>query len=206
MNDLPSAMAEDHQHKKNLERGVRNREEIDRNHVHHMVFQERLPRLRRRCGLPTRNQIGHRSLGYLDSQFEQLAMNPWCSPERVGVRHSANKISDLRTDRRPAGTFTSGLELPKQLETLSVPPNDSLGFDDDQSLPPIAPETTKHDPEKTVFCSNLRPFLRTFQDGQLLAERKVFQSQIGILLGSQNYVQNQFQQHLHHGCKLCRPV
>jgi hypothetical protein len=25
-------------------------------------------------------------------------------------------------------------------------------------------------------------------------------------LGSQKYVQNQFQQHLHHGCKLCRPV
>jgi hypothetical protein len=25
-------------------------------------------------------------------------------------------------------------------------------------------------------------------------------------LGSQKYVQNQFQQHLHHGCRLCRPV
>jgi hypothetical protein len=25
-------------------------------------------------------------------------------------------------------------------------------------------------------------------------------------LGSQKYVQNQFQQHLHHGCKLYKPV
>jgi hypothetical protein len=25
-------------------------------------------------------------------------------------------------------------------------------------------------------------------------------------LGAQKYVQNQFQQHLHHRCKLCRPV
>ncbi len=87
-------------------------------------------------------------------------------------------VTDLRADRKPAGTFASGLELPKQLETLSMPPNDSFGFDDNQWLLPVAPETGKQNPEKTVFCSNLRPFLRTFQDGQLLAERKVFQSQI----------------------------
>ncbi len=48
--------------------------------------------------------------------------------------------------------------------------DDSFGFDDDQSLPPVAPETTKHDPEKTVFCSNLSPFLMTFPDGQLLED------------------------------------
>ncbi len=40
------------------------------------------------------------------------------------------------------------------------------------------------------------------QDGQLLAEHKVFQSQIGILLGPPKYVQNQFQQHLNHGCRI----
>ena len=92
-------------------------------------------------------------------------MNPWCSPERVGVCHLKNKVTDLGADRRPAGTFTSGLELPKQLETLSVPSHDSFGFDDDQWLLPVAPETIKDDPEKTVFCSNLRPFFMTFPDG-----------------------------------------
>jgi hypothetical protein len=52
-----------------------------------------------------------------------------------------------------------------------MPPNDSFGFDDDQCFFSSAPETTKHDPEKTVFCSNLRSFFMTFPDGQLLAER-----------------------------------
>jgi hypothetical protein len=51
-----------------------------------------------------------------------------------------------------------------------MPPNDGFGFYEDQWLLPVAPESTKHDPEKTVFCPNLRPFLKTFQDGQLLAE------------------------------------
>jgi hypothetical protein len=102
-------------------------------------------------------------------------MNPGCSPEGVGIRHLKNKVTDLRLDRWLPGTFKSGLELPEQLETLSMPPNDSFGFDDDQRLSPVAPETAKHEPEKTVFCSNLRPFLMTFPDGQLLAKRKVFQ-------------------------------
>ena len=137
------------------------------------------------------HQIGNRSLGDLDSQLEQLTVNSWCSPERVGVRHLKNKITDLRADRRPPGTFESGLELPEQLETLSMPPDDSFGFDDDQWLLPVAPKTTKHDPEKTVFCSNLRPFLMTFQDGQLLAERKVFYSKIRCLFAPQKYVKKQ---------------
>ena len=66
--------------------------------------------------------------------------------------------------------------LPEQLKTLSMPPNDSLGFYDDPCLLPVASETTKHDPEKAVLCSNLKSFLRTFPDRQLLAERKVFQN------------------------------
>ena len=101
-------------------------------------------------------------------------MNSGRAPERIRRCHLKNKVTNLRADQRPAGTFMSGLELPEQLETLSMPPDDSFGLDDDQWLLPVAPKTTKHDPEKTVFCSNLRPFLMTFQDGQLLAECKVF--------------------------------
>ena len=50
------------------------------------------------------HQVGNRSLGDLDSQLEQLAMNPWCTPEWIGVRHLKNKVTDLRADRRPVGT------------------------------------------------------------------------------------------------------
>ena len=119
-------------------------------------------------------------------------MNSGRTPEWIGRCHLKNKVSDLRTDRRPPGPFLPGLKSPEYLEAFFVPPHDGARLDNGQSFPPVVSETTKHDPEKTVFCPNLRPFLRTFQDGQLLADRKVFQSQIGILLGSQKYVQNQF--------------
>jgi hypothetical protein len=39
-----------------------------------------------------------------------------------------------------------GLELPKKPETLSMPSNDSFGFYNDQSFPPIVPETGKDNP------------------------------------------------------------
>jgi hypothetical protein len=120
-------------------------------------------------------------------------VNPGRSPEWIGFSNPANKISDIRTDQRPPGTFTPGLELPKQLETLSMPPNDSFGFEDDQGLLPIAPESTKQDPEEAIPVAKSGSFGRPFHSGQLLAERKVFQNQIGIRLGSQKYVQDQFQ-------------
>jgi hypothetical protein len=47
-------------------------------------------------------------------------MNPWCTPERVSVRHLKNKVTDLRADRRPAGSLLFGLKSPEQLETHSA--------------------------------------------------------------------------------------
>jgi hypothetical protein len=49
----------------------------------------------------------------------------------------------------------------------------------------------KQDPEETVSVTKSGLFGSQFHGGQLLAERKVFQSKIGILLGSQKYVQKQ---------------
>ena len=48
-------------------------------------------------------------------------------------------------------TFGPGLEFPEQLETLSMPPNDSFGFYDDQWLLPVAPETTKQIQKRRSF-------------------------------------------------------
>ena len=86
-----------------------------------MVFQKRPPRLGRRLVDPTGHQVRNRSLGDLDSQFEQLAMNSRSTPQRVGLRHLKNKVTDFRADRRPPGSFASGLELPEKLEILLVP-------------------------------------------------------------------------------------
>jgi hypothetical protein len=103
-------------------------------------------------------------------------MDSGCAPKRIGLCQGANNISDLTTDRWPPGAFATGLELPEQLETLSMPPNDRFGFEDDQWLPPVSPESGKQDPEETIPVAKFRSFGRTSHNGQLLAKRKVFQS------------------------------
>ena len=125
--------------------------------MHHMVIQKRPPRLGRWFRLPTRNQTRDRTLGEFNSEFEKLAMNPGRTPERIGLGHFANKVTDFRADRRPPGAFASGLELPEQLESHTMPPNDRFGLDDDQCLLPIVPKTGKQDPEETVSTADLKP-------------------------------------------------
>jgi len=164
-----------------------------------MVFQKRPPRLWRRLGDPTGHQVRNRSLGDLDSQFEQLAMNSRSAPERVGLRHLENKLTDFRADRRPPGSVAPGLELIEQLESLSMPPNEGFGFYDDQWLLPVGPESTKQDPEKTVLIAKLRPFDRAFLGGQLLSKRKVLQNDIKSLFESEKNVKEPVQRQLYHG-------
>ena len=78
------------------------------------------------------HQVGNCSFGDLNSQLEQLAMNSGRFPQRFGRCHLENKVTDLRADLRLPESLLPGLKSPKLLETLSMPPNDSLRFDDDQ--------------------------------------------------------------------------
>ena len=126
-------------------------------------------------------------------------MNPWRTPKRVGIRHLKNKVTDFRADRRSPGSFAAGLNSPKQLETFFMPTHHGLWFDNDQSLSPVAPETGKDNPEKTITGTKLRSFGRPFHSGQLLAKRKVLQNDIKSLFESEKNVKEQVQRHLHHG-------
>ena len=92
-----------------------------------MVIQKRPPRLERWLGPPLKNQIGQRSFGDIDSQLKQFAVNPGSAPERIGLRHPANKIADFGTDRRPSRAFATGLKFPEQLETFFMPTHHRLG-------------------------------------------------------------------------------
>ena len=171
-----------------------------------MIFQESPPRLGWWLNLTEKEQIGHRSFGDLDSQLEKFAVNPRRTSERISLCHSVDKITDLRPYLRPSRTYVPGLKLPKQLEPFFVPPNYGLGFYDDQSITPVAPDVGKQNPEETVYTANLRPRYRLFHDGQLLAKYKVFQNKIGGLFKSQKYVQKRFKFHFHHRCILCRLI
>src|SRR5215469_14278617 len=66
-----------------------------------VVAKEGLPALRRRPP-----SLGHvfrdRGLADINSQFEEFAVNPWCSPQWVGNAHLANQLANVRRRLRPA--------------------------------------------------------------------------------------------------------
>jgi len=75
---------------------------------------------------------------------------------------------------RTSSATRFGFPFPKELEALSVPFNNSIGFDDDQDFPPIFPETRKEDPKESILPTKLRPFGASAENGELLAKRKNF--------------------------------
>src|SRR5271165_4639765 len=106
-----------------------------------MIADKRPPVLRRvppvapslRFGRP----IGaHRTWRNIDTQLHrQLRCHTRLSPSRILSCHLHDELADVLRKSWPTRLR---LPFPKQLETLAMPANQGLGFDDDQGLFPIA--------------------------------------------------------------------
>ncbi len=109
-------------------------------------------------------------------------MNPGSTPQRVGLRHPVNQISDLGGDRWPA-TFVSTLPSPVVLEALPVPPDYGRGLDDDEAFSPSIPGPSQPEPEDAVLGFQPWAFGPSVEDDELLAQSQVFRNQVSPLDG-----------------------
>jgi hypothetical protein len=80
---------------------VGNREEIEGHEMPHVVVDERPPRVRRRA-TPLRHQAGYGTLGDVQAEFREFAMDSWGAPEWVCGGHGSDEVLDLRADGRSA--------------------------------------------------------------------------------------------------------
>jgi hypothetical protein len=135
-----------------------------------MIGEKSLPCLRGRF-LASYSILRHSSLGNFESDEAKLRFDPRHSPQWILARHLADQLSNLLVDLR---TSYWHLRLPTAIKTepLSVPFDDRIGFDDDQDLPPIFPESRQHHPEEPISLMKLRPLHFTVEDGKLLAKSK----------------------------------
>jgi hypothetical protein len=128
-----------------------------------------------------------------DAEFEQFAVNPRCAPKWVGLGHLADEIADVYRHLRSSGPSRSALPFPVQPEPSSVPSDDGFGLDQCQRLSPIGPVSQQENPEDSVPIGQARPFRVSFQDIELMTERKVFQGQCasGLQRGEQRAEENE---------------
>ena len=92
--NLSSAVLHDQQSVEQAERDCRHDEHIHRGDAISMIAQERLPTLRRRFS-SFDHILGNARLSDINTKLEQLSVDPWRSPQRVGDAHLADKLTHL---------------------------------------------------------------------------------------------------------------
>jgi hypothetical protein len=139
MNDLPALVEKDDKVVQNAEIDCRDREKIYGRNLIRMIGKKCLLGLRWRLG-EFHPIFCHGLFRDIESEKAQLGMNTWRTPDRVLARDAADQLTNLFVNRR---TADRRFRLPSPIKTvsLSMPFDDSVGFNDDQRIPPILPES-----------------------------------------------------------------
>src|SRR5712692_6386903 len=99
------------------------------------------------------------------------------APERVLLGHPMNQPDELGTDARP----TPGLPSPEVPESPAVPSEDGLRPDQDNGRAPLLPDLRQAHPEGPVGPAKPGPRRLVAENGELLPEGEIFQSQLGTV-------------------------
>src|SRR5258708_7488917 len=102
---LPPAMPHNQQAIEQPKRDCRHHEQVHRGNPISMGTKERPPSLRGRDP-PPHHIFGHAGLADIDAKLQKLAMDPRCSPQRIGAAHLADKLAYFyRHGRSPAAVL-----------------------------------------------------------------------------------------------------
>ena len=98
-------------------------------------------------------------------------MNSRSAPQWVLARDAADQLPNLIVDRRTADRRFR-FPAPVETEAFSMPFDDRVGFNDNQRVAPILPESREADPKEAIPPTKLRLLDRTIEDEKLLPEDK----------------------------------
>src|SRR5262245_44875775 len=93
-------MPQDQQAIQKSERDRRHHEQVHRSDAIRMIAQKGSPPLRRPSP-PPRHVLGYARLPDIDAEFEQLAVDPRRTPQRIGKAHVADQPTNLQRHLRP---------------------------------------------------------------------------------------------------------
>ena len=174
-----------------------NGEEIDRDEVPDMVGEERAPGLRRGCA-PLRDQPGDRTLGHVDAELQEFAMDSGRTPERIGGGHFSDEGADLGVDRRAAPGGPAGEPGPVLAEAAPLPTQDGVGGHDDERRPPPGPDPGEPDPEEAIRPAQPGPGHRSLVHGELVAQGEVLQGELAMAAAEEGEESKQVEQEGDH--------
>jgi len=147
--DAASIMGQHQEDVKHLEVDRRHGEEVDRNQLLGVIFQECAPGLR--WGFArTRHIFADTAFPDVDAKLEIFAVDAGCSPSGVLPAHLADQLSDLARNDRSSRLAVPHLPSPEQAKAGTMPGKERFGFDDGQRRAPVMPEAGQADPQQAV--------------------------------------------------------
>jgi hypothetical protein len=177
--DTPAIVGEDDQDEEHTQARGGHGEEIDGDQALDMIVQERAPGLRGRCAA-LRHQPGNGALGHLEAELEKLTVDSGSAPEGIRCGHTCDQGLELGVDRRAALGGPAGAPDPVRAEPAPVPPQDGVGGDDHEGLPPPGPDSGQPDPEEPIRGAEFRPGHHSPVYGELLAQGEVLQGELAV--------------------------
>ena len=111
----------------------------------------------------------------IDTQLHRkLRCHTRLAPSRILLCHLHDEFADVLRNSWPASLR---LPFPKQLETLAMPANQRLGFDDYQGLFPIAEARPEDETDTGRVVQSSRLDLSLLIEGQLLSQEQDLRAQ-----------------------------
>ena len=180
--DAPTIVADD---EKGVQHAAGDRgdgEKVHRGDGFSMVAQETEPTLCR-LGISRRSSHppGDGSLGDIESDHEELAVNSRCSSGGIFCHHSEDQIANFSCYFSPPDhSAGSGDSAPVKRESRPVPSDHGFWAHDDECLLPARPEPSCKDPEDSVQGSQSWPGLPALQHCELLPKSQVFEQETPV--------------------------
>ena len=141
IHDAPCPNLHEEEHRESSKPGGHHNQEIASDDRLGVIADKRPPVLRRGPPVASSLRFGrpigaHRPWRNIDTQLHrQLRCHTRLSPSRILLCHLHDEFADVLRKSWPTGLR---LPFPKQLETLAMPADQRLWFDDDHGLFPIA--------------------------------------------------------------------
>jgi hypothetical protein len=117
------------------------------------------------------------------AELQELASNPFGSPEPVLGRHAVDEGDELRRETRLAWTARAGFPTPEESESFPVPSQHRLGPDQQQGLAPAAMEAREEHEEASLVDAKGRALHGPRGDDELLPKERVLGDQLGARAG-----------------------
>ena len=77
----------------------------------------------------------------MNVEFEQLPVNPWCSPQGIGLTHVSDEIPYFGMDGGTPESLHAAFPGPIRSGALPVPASDGLRLHDEEGLKPVPPDS-----------------------------------------------------------------